>query len=354
MAGARRVLVFLALGLVAAIIVSWSAAWRFDPNQCFDRRSASLSESRGAWILEVARSSTGACVESRRGVMRSWGPEQLIGPPNGSAGQDSASAWASRQQDDGEEWVDLDFAPVADAVGIEIHETYCPGSVSRVTTRDEHGREITLWTGTAARSGDHRVLRIPISPARAITNAKITLASDVVSGWNEIDAVGVTDARGVTHWATGADASSSYADATSGPGSASMTSLLDDVAWSGIGAGRGSSASEWAAAFGWPMLAFSAEGTMDGSATNVRRWFPPLRPIWAGLVVDAVVFGAAGALLFAFVRAPVRFVRRMSRMQRGACPRCGFDLAYDFAAGCPECGLARGRRASNGDPGSHS
>ena len=41
---------------------------------------------------------------------------------------------------------------------------------------------------------------------------KIYIDSKAVPGWNEIDAVGVRDAGGKTHWATGADASSTYAE----------------------------------------------------------------------------------------------------------------------------------------------
>lgn len=33
--------------------------------------------------------------------------------------------------------------------------------------------------------------------------------------------------------------------------------------------------------------------------------------------------------------------RAASRRDRGACPRCGYELHHDLAAGCPECGWRR-------------
>jgi len=47
--------------------------------------------------------------------------------------------------------------------------------------------------------------------------AKIFLDSPAVPGWNEIDAVGLLDEFGITHWATGAQASSTYAEPAAAP-----------------------------------------------------------------------------------------------------------------------------------------
>jgi hypothetical protein len=40
---------------------------------------------------------------------------------------------------------------------------------------------------------------------------------------------------------------------------------------------------------------------------------------------------------------PRRFVREVGRMRRGCCVACGYDLGFDFAPGCPECGWRRER-----------
>jgi hypothetical protein len=67
----------------------------------------------------------------------------------------------------------------------------------------------------------------------------------------------------------------------------------------------------------------------------------PRRIYWPGLMINTLVFAtviAAGRLL---VRAPGRFVREVSRLRNGLCIACGYDLGFDFARGCPECGWRR-------------
>lgn len=59
------------------------------------------------------------------------------------------------------------------------------------------------------------------------------------------------------------------------------------------------------------------------------------RPIWFGLTVNSLAYGALWFVLFAAIARWRR--RRASR--RGKCPQCGYDLS-GLAAGatCPECG----------------
>jgi hypothetical protein len=38
---------------------------------------------------------------------------------------------------------------------------------------------------------------------------------------------------------------------------------------------------------------------------------------------------------------PRRFLVEVSRLRRGCCVVCGYDVGYDFFAGCPECGWKR-------------
>jgi hypothetical protein len=58
----------------------------------------------------------------------------------------------------------------------------------------------------------------------------------------------------------------------------------------------------------------------------------PVAPIWSGLLVDSIFWGA---LAFGAVRG-LRVIRRRSRVRRGLCGLCGHHLRG--VAPCPECG----------------
>jgi hypothetical protein len=146
--------------------------------------------------------------------MRGWGPEQAIGPPDTPAAGDFTSAWASLTPDGQDEWLLLEYAEPVVPSAILVHETYNPGALVRVTVFKLDGEEVDVWTGkdpTAQGSGKG-VSEIVVDVPFKTNRIKLYLDSKAVAGWNEIDAVGVRDAGGKTHWATGADASSTFAD----------------------------------------------------------------------------------------------------------------------------------------------
>lgn len=95
-----------------------------------------------------------------------------------------------------------------------IYETFNPGAVDRVTAYDANGQEVELWSGAdpTPAGKDKGISVIPLHPEFDVSRIRIYLDSPKVPGWNEIDAVGLLDATGKTHWATGATASSTYAD----------------------------------------------------------------------------------------------------------------------------------------------
>jgi hypothetical protein len=116
---------------------------------------------------------------------------------------------------------------------------------------------------------------------------------------------------------------------------------------------------------GWPMTAFSGDRLhADGlrvlrappqlaGALAAPAWLHPrgaigylldgermvpLRPLWMGLGVNAVLYGAA---LWCVARAG-RGVRAWDRRRRGACGGCGYDLRGIASTLCPECGTPLG------------
>jgi hypothetical protein len=116
-------------------------------------------------------------------------------------------------------------------------------------------------------------------------------------------------------------------------------------------------------AWGWPALCLSGierkyssyapNGKFLGSSSVLHGYWVfsgrpetmrlrrlPVRPVWPGLLVDSTAFGAVWlGLMLCFAT----LYSRRSRL--GHCPRCGYDLKHDLAAGCPECGWGRAEAA---------
>jgi hypothetical protein len=67
----------------------------------------------------------------------------------------------------------------------------------------------------------------------------------------------------------------------------------------------------------------------------------PIRPIWGGFLVNTFFYAVMLFLLSWALTVPQRFVREVSRLRRGGCVACGYDLGFDFVPGCPECGWRR-------------
>lgn len=163
---------------------------------------------------------------------RPWGPEQATGAPNTLIAGDQITAWASATTDGQDEWLLLDFALPVRAQSVVIYESYNPGAVYKISSfrgigpaGDLGTTEMTLWDGqdpVVVGSNGIGVAEIPLPRSdesgeiESLDTIKIYIESTAVAGWNEIDAVGLKDEFGTIHWATEADASSTFADVESG------------------------------------------------------------------------------------------------------------------------------------------
>jgi len=71
-----------------------------------------------------------------------------------------------------------------------------------------------------------------------------------------------------------------------------------------------------------------------------NQWLP-LQPEWPWFLINTLFYAM---LLWLFIPGPF-VLRRLIRIRRGRCPRCGYDLRGQppeaGAAGCPECGWNR-------------
>ena len=133
----------------------------------------------------------------------SWSAQQVLGPPDVYPGSgDNAKAWASREADAPDEFIEVGFAQPTPMRELQIFETFNPGAVVSVDAITISGRHITLSAcggqftdgpcdGPIGPSGGStRVDHVPLTCGEAIVAARVTLASNAVPGWNEIDAIG--------------------------------------------------------------------------------------------------------------------------------------------------------------------
>ena len=164
----------------------------------------------------------------RRESKRGWGPEQATGEPDTPAAGDIRTAWAAFDPDSNEEWLQLTYPQAVVARAVEVHETFNPGAVHRVCAVLDNGGELELWKGKDPTSADELkgVSEIEFETAESIKTVRLYIDAPSVSGWNEIDAVGLVDADGNKQWAVSAAASSTYASRGAGTSESSQTAAV--------------------------------------------------------------------------------------------------------------------------------
>lgn len=143
---------------------------------------------------------------------RSWGEEQATGPADTDRAGDFPTAWASRQPDGGEEWLNLEYATQMQLAEVRIRETYNPGAISKVAAVLPNGQEHIIWEGVTEPTEAPVDTVFPVAANVIAKGVKVYLDTRRVPGWNEIDAVELVARDGTRQWAARATASSSYAE----------------------------------------------------------------------------------------------------------------------------------------------
>lgn len=120
-----------------------------------------------------------------------WSAMQAAGPPDTDADGDHATAWASKEADAGEEWLELTFDHAVRPAKVRVRETFNPGAVVKVEGKDDAGQWHTIWEGKdpTTQSPDYLEVAPKAAATWACRTIKITLDTKSVPGWNEIDAV---------------------------------------------------------------------------------------------------------------------------------------------------------------------
>lgn len=142
--------------------------------------------------------------------VKGFGPEQATGAPDTHRPGDHGTAWAPKTRNGGVEWLQLSYGKPVSADGVVIYATHHPGAVVRVTFIGDDGAETELWSGEDP-TAPEAAMGVSFIPLDGVTVECIRIYLDCskVSGWNEIDAVGLVSGD-TTHWASSATASSTY------------------------------------------------------------------------------------------------------------------------------------------------
>jgi hypothetical protein len=118
-----------------------------------------------------------------------WSAMQATGKPDTEAAGDKRTAWASREADSGDEWLELGYEHAVRPSQVRVHETFNPGAVIRLEAVDEAGKWQLLWEGKDRTKEPIRWFKIDVTASFATRLIRLTLDSAGVLGWNEIDAV---------------------------------------------------------------------------------------------------------------------------------------------------------------------
>ena len=163
-------------------------------------------------LMQLAREAQAAAAAhlTKRPGGPSWSPGQAAGAPDTLQHGDYPTSWASQQPDGGREWLRLTYGKAVEVSEVNIHETYNPGALSKVSALLPDGTERVLWegTGTPEEGVIERTVKVP--PGIRSDQILIELDTARVPGWNEIDAVELVGRDGSRQWAAESTASSYY------------------------------------------------------------------------------------------------------------------------------------------------
>ena len=139
----------------------------------------------GQWAIQAAASSNYNDAKDAEG----WSANQATGAPNVDKYGDDGAAWTSKTPDGGIEWLDLKYAKPVHATEVRVRESCGSGAVIKIEIYDELGMAHTVWQGADPTTElNYFMVKFPKTTFKT-DRVKITLATNVVPGWNEVDAV---------------------------------------------------------------------------------------------------------------------------------------------------------------------
>jgi len=139
----------------------------------------------GQWAIQATASSTYNDAQGTAG----WSANQATGAPNVDSYGDNGAAWTSKTPDGGIEWLDLKYPRPVHATEVRVRESCGSGAVIKIEVYDEQGGAHAVWQGNDPTTGLNYLMAKFPKTAFKTDRVRVTLATNVVPGWNEIDAV---------------------------------------------------------------------------------------------------------------------------------------------------------------------
>ncbi|HSY50306.1 MAG TPA: hypothetical protein VLC46_15955 [Thermoanaerobaculia bacterium] len=149
------------------------------------KEDAIKNDPDGQWAIQAKASSSYQDAEGAA----AWSANQATGAPNVERYGDDGKAWTSKTADGGIEWLELTFPKAVFATEVRIRESCGSGAVIKVEIFDDKGAPHAVWSGNDP-TKELNYFPVKFDKTTFKTDrVKITLATNVVPGWNEIDAV---------------------------------------------------------------------------------------------------------------------------------------------------------------------
>jgi hypothetical protein len=143
------------------------------------------NDPNGQWATDAKASST---FNDATGSS-SYSPNQATGEPNVQVYSTTPQAWSAKTPDSGIEWLELTFSKPVFATAVRVRESSGSGAVIKIEVFDDKGAGHPVWSGTdSTKELNYLIAEFP-KTAFKTNRVKLTLATNVVGGWNQIDAV---------------------------------------------------------------------------------------------------------------------------------------------------------------------
>ncbi len=143
------------------------------------------TDTNGQWAIQATASSSYNDAQGTAG----WSANQATGAPNVDKYGDNGAAWAPKTQDSGIEWLDLKYPRPVHATEVRVRESCGSGAVIKIEVYDLEGGAHAVWQGNDPTTElNYLMVKFPKTTFKT-DRVKVTLATNVVPGWNEVDAV---------------------------------------------------------------------------------------------------------------------------------------------------------------------